>query len=125
MPFVGIEAFDPKRIIYFLSREQELKTDEWCMFKFLGEWEIGKIKFCVEKEHPGEETKIRKATLADLEEFEKRKVIAKKAKEFAIEKIKESHLYKIPSDQEKNYILLHSERKGRLQKISQRTGKRI
>ena len=92
MPFVGIEAFNPKRIIYFLSREQNLKTGDWCMFKFLGEWEIGKIKFWVEKEYLGEETKIRKATLTDLEEFRKREAIARKAKEFATEKIKEYEL---------------------------------
>ncbi|MCD6574744.1 stage 0 sporulation protein [Candidatus Aerophobetes bacterium] len=89
MPFVGVEAYNPKRTLYFLTKQKNLVTGEWCVFKSQDGWEIGKIIFCVEKEFPGEGQKIRKATLTDLEESRKRENIAKKAQELVLKKIVE------------------------------------
>jgi len=92
MSFVGVEAFNPKRTLYFLTRQKELATGEWCVFKCQYGWEIGKVKFCVKRECPEKEEKIRKATLTDLEEYRKRENIAEKAKELAVQKITEYEL---------------------------------
>jgi len=92
MLFVGVETFTPKRVIYILTKEQNLKTGDWCVFKSQEGWELGKVKFCVEKECPGEGKKVRKATLTDLEEFRKRENIAKEANKVAAKKIDEYEL---------------------------------
>lgn len=92
MPFVGVGTFNPRRVIYIITREQNLKPGEWCVFKSREGWDLGKVKFYAEKRCPGEGRKIRKATLKDLEEFRKRESIAKKAREVAAKKITECGL---------------------------------
>ena len=89
MPFVGVETFNPNSILYFLTKEQNLTTGEWCIFKSQEGWEIGRIRFCVQRAYSGKERNIRKATLTDLEEFRKREQIAEQAKKLALEKIEE------------------------------------
>jgi len=93
MPFLGIEAYNPKRMLYFLTKKR-LVRGEWCVFKCQDGWEIGKIMFSINRECQIEkEEKIRKATLSDLEEFRKRESIAKEAEKLALLKIAE---YKLP-----------------------------
>lgn len=92
MPLVGVGTFNPKRIIYLITREQNLTTGEWCIFKSQEGWDLGKVKFCVKKECPVEGRKIRKATLTDLEEFRRRENIANEAREVAARKIAEHKL---------------------------------
>lgn len=93
MSFIGVETFTPKKTVYLLTPKQDFKRGEWCVFESEEGWEIGKVKFCVEKEFAGQIRKIRKATLKDIEEFRKRENIAKKAREVALEKIAK---YKLP-----------------------------
>ncbi|MBE0477561.1 hypothetical protein IBX65_00370 [Candidatus Aerophobetes bacterium] len=92
MSFVGIETFNPKRVIYLATKEEDLGPEDWCIFQSQEGWELGKIRFCVQKECPGEGRKVKRATLSDLEEFRKREKIAREAKELAEKKMTEYEL---------------------------------
>jgi len=87
MPFIGVEVPPSGRVLYFLTKEKDLKRGDLCIFKSQEGWEVGKVKFAVEKEFPGKGTRIRKATPRELEEFKRKEKIAKMAKEVALEKI--------------------------------------
>ena len=93
MSFIGVEIFTTKKTVYILTNKRDFKVGEWCVFEIQDGFEIGKIKFCVEKELNVQGTNVRKATLKDIEEFRKRENIAKKAKDVALEKIEK---YKLP-----------------------------
>ncbi|MBC7189490.1 stage 0 sporulation protein [Candidatus Aerophobetes bacterium] len=87
MPFLGVEIYNPKKVVYIFTQDQGFSSGEWCVFESQEGWEIGKVKFCVEKSCPIRGTKVRKATLSDLKEFKKREGIAQKAKKVATQKI--------------------------------------
>jgi len=75
MSFIGVEIFTTKKTVYILTNKQDFKVGEWCVFEMQDGFEIGKIKFCVEKELNVQGTNVRKATLKDIEEFRKRENI--------------------------------------------------
>lgn len=87
MPFVGVETFNSRKIVYFLTNEINVNEGEWCVYRDQEGWEIGRVKFVTEKECPREGRQLRKATLKDIEEFKRRQNIARKARKEAIEKI--------------------------------------
>jgi cell fate regulator YaaT (PSP1 superfamily) len=87
MPFIGVEVPYSGKVLYFLTHERDLRGGDLCVFKSQEGWEMGKVKFAVEKEFSGKGGKVRKATPKELEEFKRKEKIAKMAKKAALEKI--------------------------------------
>lgn len=95
MVLVGVEVYPEKRIAYFILKETELVKDDWCIFKLKEGKGIGKVKFISTiKENVlfSDGRDLKKATPADIEEFECRQEIEKKAYRVALERISSGKL---------------------------------
>ncbi len=92
MPFVAVETLPSKRIVYFLTHQRNINQGDWCIYQAQEGWEIGKVKFVVERECPNRGVELKKATVKDIEEYKKRERIARKAKKVALEKIAKYNL---------------------------------
>jgi len=93
--FVGVETYPEGRITYFFTKGQDFQKGDWCIYKLREGMGIGRVKFIIltQQEAPPEHTRyLKKATLEDKLEFEKRAELEKKAFEVALEKISHYHL---------------------------------
>lgn len=90
MVLVGVEAYPEKRTVYFILKKTDLVEKNWCTFKLKEGKGLGKVKFITPiKENPlffGERD-LKKAAPEDIQEFEHRQEIEKKAYQVALEKI--------------------------------------
>ncbi|MEA1964562.1 MAG: regulatory iron-sulfur-containing complex subunit RicT [Candidatus Aerophobetes bacterium] len=88
MNLIGIEVYPEKKITYVFSNRSDFEKEEWCSFKKNEATKIGRVKFIAslkgEKSPP---EKIRKASLRDKQEFDRRREIEKKAFQVALKKI--------------------------------------
>jgi len=90
MVLVGVETYPEKRPAYFVTKETDLEKGDWCVFESKEGEGLGKVELIssIEEERlfvGGK--KIRKATSKDIEEFERRQKIEKKAYQVALERI--------------------------------------
>ena len=90
MVLVGVKVHPEKRVVYFILEETDLVEEDWCTFELKEGKGLGKVKFISPiKENPlfsgGRD--LKKATSADIQEFEQRQEIEKKAYQVALEKI--------------------------------------
>ncbi len=90
MALVGIEIYPTGRIVHVISKKTNLEKGDWCLYPLRDGMGLGRVKFiCLGSEKTsflGRE-KIRKATLEDRAEFERRHQIEKKSYGIALEKI--------------------------------------
>jgi cell fate regulator YaaT (PSP1 superfamily) len=90
MVLIGVEAYPEKRMVYFILEETDLVQKDWCTFELKEGKGLGKVKFITPiKENPlfSGRRDLKKATFADIQEFEHRQEIEKKAYQVALEKI--------------------------------------
>ena len=90
MVLVGVEAYPEKKTAYFILEKTDLMEENWCTFEVKEGKGLGKVKFITPiKENPlfsgGRD--LKKATPADIQEFERQQEIEKKAYQVALEKI--------------------------------------
>jgi len=87
---IGIETYPEKIITYVFSNRSDFEKEEWCLFKKHEMTKIGKIRFIAplkEEKYPPSVEKIRKASLKDKQEFDRRREIEKKAFEVALKRL--------------------------------------
>lgn len=85
-----VEVEAPDRVIYFLTRKGEFKRGDWCSFRIKEGRMIGKIRLVVPAEGKVlsvRDNSLRKATVEERREFERRRRIEKKAYEVALRRI--------------------------------------
>ena len=90
MLLVGVKVHPEKRTVYFIAEETDLVEGDWCTFELKEEKGLGKVKFITRTKESSlcsDERKLRKATSADIEEFEQRQQIEKEAYRVALERI--------------------------------------
>lgn len=90
MVLVRVEVYPEKRTAYFILKETELVKDDWCLFELKEGKGIGKVKFIsATKENVlfSDGRNLKKATPTDIQEFERRQEIEKKAYRVALERI--------------------------------------